>query len=378
MSDIRELEAKVVAGERLTEADGRRLFAHPNLPELGALADLVRRRHNPEPVVTYVVGRNINYTNVCWVQCSFCAFYRLPSDRSGEAYTLDEAAIDAKIEELVAVGGDGQVELLLQGGLNPKLKLDYYERLFRGIRERFATAWLHALSVTEILYIAKLSKLTVAETIARLRAAGLGSIPGAGAEILDDRVREQIAPWKETTGEWLAVMREAHRQGLRSSATMMYGSTDTAEHRLQHLLRLRELQDETGGFTAFIAWSFQPDDTPLGEQLGHARASGFGYLRTVAVARLMLDNFAHFQASWVTQGPKIARISLHFGVDDFGSTMLEENVVSAAGTSYTECMTLSEMRRLIEDAGFEPRRRTTLYEPVEERVVAGPVAAAVP
>ncbi len=378
MSDIRELEAKVVAGERLTEVDGRRLFAHPNLPELGALADLARRRHNPEPVVTYVVGRNINYTNVCWVQCSFCAFYRLPSDRSGEAYTLDEAAIDAKIEELVAVGGDGQVELLLQGGLNPKLKLDYYERLFRGIRERFPTAWLHALSVTEILYIAKLSKLTVAETIARLRAAGLGSIPGAGAEILDDRVREQIAPWKETTGEWLAVMREAHRQGLRSSATMMYGSTDTAEHRLQHLLRLRELQDETGGFTAFIAWSFQPDDTPLGEQLGHARASGFDYLRTVAVARLMLDNFAHFQASWVTQGPKIAQISLHFGVDDFGSTMLEENVVSAAGTSYTECMTLSEMRRLIEDAGFEPRRRTTLYEPVEERVVAGPVAAAVP
>lgn len=371
MSAIADIAAKVRAGERLSADDGRRLFAHPNLTELGQLAHEVRLRRNPEPVVTYVVGRNINYTNVCWVQCSFCAFYRLPSDTSGEAYTLDEAAIYQKIDELVGVGdGAGQVELLLQGGLNPKLKIDWYEGLFERITARYPQAWLHALSVTEIVYIAKLSKLSVRETIARLHAAGLGSIPGAGAEILDDRVRQVIAPHKETTDEWLECMRTAHELGLRSSATMMYGSTDTTEERLQHLLRLRALQDETGGFTAFIPWSFQPDDTPLGEQLGYARASGFDYLRTVAVSRLLLDNFDHLQASWVTQGPKLAQIALHFGVDDFGSTMLEENVVSAAGTSYTECMPLAEMRRLIEDAGFTPRRRTTLYEPVEELAAA--------
>jgi cyclic dehypoxanthinyl futalosine synthase len=359
---IGDIEAKVVAGERLSLDDGRRLFAHPDLTELGALADLVRRRLHPEPVVSYVVGRNINYTNVCWVQCSFCAFYRLPSDASGEAYTLDEAAIWAKIEELAAVDGGGPVELLLQGGLNPKLKIDWYEQLFASLKARYPEVWLHALSVTEILYIAKISKLAVPETIARLKAAGLDSIPGAGAELLDDEVRAEIAPHKETTQEWLDVMRMAHEQGLRTSATMMYGTTDTAEHRLRHLLRIRELQDRTGGFTAFIPWSFQPDGTPLGERLGGRRASGFDYLRTVAVARLMLDNVPNIQASWVTQGPKIAQISLLFGVNDFGSTMLEENVVSAAGTSHTGEMTLAEMRRLIADAGFEARRRTTLYE----------------
>ncbi|MBI2303043.1 MAG: dehypoxanthine futalosine cyclase [Armatimonadetes bacterium] len=370
-SALGRIEAKVLRGERLTLEDGEALFEHPHLPELGALADHVRQRWHPEPVVTYVVGRNINYTNVCWVQCGFCAFYRLPSDKSGEAYTLSREQIYRKIEELVGVGdGVGQVELLLQGGLNPKLKVDWYESLFRDIREHYPSAWLHALSPTEIQYIAKLSDLSVRDTIARLKDAGLGSIPGAGAEILDDRVRQVIAPYKETTAEWLDVMREAHKLGLRTSATMMYGSADTTEHRLQHLLRIRELQDETGGLTAFIAWSFQPDDTPLGEQLGYPRASGFDYLRTVAVARLMLDNVPSVQASWVTQGPKIAQISLRFGVNDFGSTMLEENVVSAAGTSYTECMPLSEMRRLIEDAGYRAVRRTTLYELYAEAVPA--------
>lgn len=376
MSGIADIEAKVLAGERLSLDDGRRLFAHPNLHELGALADEVRWRRHPEPVVTYVVGRNINYTNVCWVQCSFCAFYRLPSDQSGEAYVLGDEEIDRKVEELLAVGdAPGPVELLLQGGLNPKLKIDYYQRLFTRLRERYPLAWLHALSVTEILYIAKLSKLTVRETISRLKAAGLGSIPGAGAELLSDPVRAEIAPYKETTGEWLEVMRTAHELGLRSSATMMYGTTDTAEDRLHHLLGVREVQDETGGFTAFIPWSFQPDGTELGDRLaarGWRQASGLDYLRTLAVSRLMLDNVDHFQASWVTQGKKLGQISLKFGVDDFGSTMLEENVVSAAGTHHTSEMTLSEMKRLITDAGYQPRRRTTLYEPVPE-----PAAAAV-
>ncbi|MCC7494353.1 MAG: dehypoxanthine futalosine cyclase [Fimbriimonadaceae bacterium] len=363
-----DLEAKVLAGERLSPDDGRRLFAHPNLPELGALADEVRQRLHPGRTVTYVVGRNINYTNVCWVQCSFCAFYRLPSDTSGEAYTLPAEAIFQKIEELLAVDGGGPVELLLQGGLNPKLRVEWYEELFSEIRRRYPTAWLHALSATEIQYIAKLSKLSLPATLARLQAAGLGSIPGAGAEMLSDNVRAEIAPFKETTAQWLEVMREAHRLGLRSSATMMYGSTDSTEDRLQHLLRIRELQDETGGFTAFIPWSFQPAGTPLGERLaaaGWQQASGFDYLRTVAVSRLLLDNVPHLQASWVTQGQKIGQISLHYGVDDFGSTMLEENVVSAAGTHHTDEMTLGEMRRLIASAGYTARRRTTLYAAVE-------------
>jgi len=300
------------------------------------------------------------------VQCSFCAFYRRPNDRSGEAYTLPAEAIFAKVEELLAVGDGGPVELLLQGGLNPKLRLDWYERLFGELRARYPQVWLHALSVTEVLYIAKLSKLSVRETLARLQAAGLGSLPGAGAELLDDDVRREIAPHKESTEAWLDVMRTAHELGLRSSATMMYGTLDTPAQRLNHLLRIRELQDETGGFTAFIPWNFQPDGTPLGERLAGRKTSGFDYLRTLAVARLMLDNVPNFQASWVTQGPKIAQLSLAFGVNDFGSTMLEENVVSAAGTSHTGEVTLAEMTRLIRDAGYEPRRRTTLYEPVAQ------------
>ncbi|MBI5831357.1 MAG: dehypoxanthine futalosine cyclase [Armatimonadetes bacterium] len=359
---MQDIATRVLDGGRLTREDGQRLFAHPDLAELGALADHVRRAKHPEPVVTYVIGRNINYTNVCWVQCSFCAFYRRPNDITGEAYTLTRDELDQKIEELLAVGEPhGQVELLLQGGLNPKLKIDWYEDLFAHIRAKYPRAWLHALSVTEVLYIAKLSKLTVNETLQRLAAAGLGSIPGAGAELLDDEVRQVIAPHKETTGEWLDVMREAHQLSLRTSATMMYGTVETLDQRLSHLLRVRELQDETGGFTAFIPWNFQPDGTPLGETLANHRTSGFDYLRTLAVARLMLDNVDNFQASWVTQGAKIAQISLQFGVNDFGSTMIEENVVSAAGTDHTDEMPLAEMTRLIEDAGYQAQRRTTLY-----------------
>ena len=327
------------------------LLRHPNLPELGVLADAVRRRKNPEPVVTYIVGRNVNYTNVCWVRCSFCNFYRKPGEEGG--YVLPHQEILRKIQELVDLGG---VEVLLQGGLNPALKIDYYEDLFRTIKGRYRVH-LHALSTSEIAYVAHISKLTLPRTLERLRAAGMDTLPGAGAEILADDVRQAIAPLKGPSEAWIEVMREAHRQGMRTSATMMYGSVETIEQRVEHLQRLRDLQDRTGGFTAFIAWSFQSQGTEL--KTDHP-ASGYDYLRTTAVSRLFLDNIDHLQSSWVTQGPKIGQLSLLFGCDDFGSTMMEENVVSAAGTCFS--MPIAEIHRLIGAAGFRPQRRNTLYE----------------
>ena len=363
-SNIDDIASKVFAGERLDFEDGLRLMQHPNLAELGILADHVRQRQNPGRIVTYICGRNINYTNVCWVQCKFCAFYDLPSSHQG--YTLSKEEIFRKIQAMVDVGG---IELLMQGGLNPKLRIEYYEDLFSSIKERFPQVWLHALSIAEILYIAKISRLSLEDTLQRLRAAGLDTIPGAGAEMLVDRVRQIIAPYKDTTDEWLDAMKLWHRLGGHSSVTMMYGTVETIEERLEHILRTREVQDESlkntsGGFTAFIAWNFQPDSTPLGDQLisdGQWRkASGFDYLRTIAVARLLLDNIPHHQASWVTQGPKIAQIGLNYGLDDFGSTMMEENVVSAAGTDFV--MPISEIELLIREAGYETRRLDTLYE----------------
>ncbi len=383
-SDIDDIAAKVWSGERLCFEDGARLMRHPNLAELGILADFARQKHNPGQAVTYIAGRNINYSNVCWVQCKFCAFYDLPSSQRG--YTLSREQIFAKIDEMVALGG---IEILLQGGLNPKLKIDYYEDLFSSIKAKFPSVWIHGLSVAEILYIAKISRLSLDDTLLRLRSAGLGSIPGAGAEMLVDRVRQIIAPYKDTTDEWLDTMQAWHRLGGKSTVTMMYGTVETPEERVEHMVRVREVQDESlastcGGFTAFIAWNFQPDGTPLGNQLmgledkaratPHAeaastwwsadkswrKASGFDYLRTVAVGRLMLDNIPHHQASWVTQGPKIAQIGLSYGLDDFGSTMMEENVVSATGTDFV--MPICEIERLIRAAGFEAKRRTTLYE----------------
>ena len=361
---ISDIAAKVDTGERLTADDARRLFAHPNVAELGLLANAVRMRKHPERVVTYNVGRNINYTNVCWVKCDFCAFYRAPG--SDEGYTLPDEEIFAKIEELVAFGGDEprSNEILMQGGLNPKLRLDYYESLFAQIRQRYPSVQQHCLSATEIIYIAKLSKLPLDETIGRLRDAGLDSIPGAGAEILNDDVRDVIGFRKDRTQEWLDVHRIAHSLGMRTTATMMYGHVETTEHRIEHLQHIRDLQDEAGGFTAFITWNFQPDATDLGadpDRWSGAKATGFDHLRTVAISRMFLDNIDHFQASWVTQGPKIAQVSLQYGVDDFGSTMLEENVVSAAGTSHTSEMDLANMHRLIRDAGYEPKRRNTAY-----------------
>mgnify|MGYP001184357635 FL=1 len=374
---IDDIAEKVYGGERIDLDEASRLFAHPNVAELGMLAHWVRMQRHPEPVVTYNVGRNINYTNVCWVKCDFCAFYRKPG--SDEGYVLPTEQIFAKIDELVAVGGDvpKSCEILMQGGLNPKLRLEYYEELLSAIRDRYPQVQLHCLSATEIIYIAHLSKLSLEETLRRLRDAGLDSIPGAGAEILVDEVRDIIGFRKDRTGEWLDVHRIAHELGMRTTATMMYGHVETVGHRLQHLQHLRDLQDETGGFTAFITWNFQPAHTDLAGDSARwdgAKATGFDHLRTVAVARLFLDNIDHFQASWVTQGPKIAQVSLRYGIDDFGSTMLEENVVSAAGTSHTDQMTLGEMERLIVEAGFAPQRRDTRYQRVPS--AAPPLAKA--
>lgn len=361
---IDDIADKVYTGERLTFDDGVRLFNHPNLPELATLANYVKEKLHPgtNDIVTYVVGRNINYTNVCWVRCKFCAFYRVPGHEDG--YVLSREQIFEKIQQMVDVGG---IEILMQGGLNPRLKIEWYEELLRAIKDRFGAYGiiLHAFSPAELIYIASISKLSQAEMFARLKAAGLDSVPGGGAEILTDRVRKTISPLKDTADEWLNCMREAHNAGLRSTVTMMYGSVDTTEDRVEHLVRSRELQDETGGFTAFIPWSFQPDGTELQGE----RASAFDYLRTVAVSRLMLDNIQHMQASWVTQGPKIAQVALRYGLNDFGSTMMEENVVSSAGCAFT--MPIEEMERLISEAGYRPLRRTTQYELLPEGVPAG-------
>ncbi len=349
---IEHIAEKVYSGKPLTFEEGVWLFRYPRLPEIAALANAVRERIHPNRIVTYVVGRIINYTNVCWVRCKFCSFYRVPG--SAEGYTLSMQEIFDKIQELVDKGG---VEVLIQGGLNPRLKIDYYETLFSAIRERFPQVIIHALSPTEIIYIAHISRLSIAQTLSRLRAAGLQSIPGGGGEILVDRVRKQIAPYKHTVDEWLDCMRVAHEMGIYSTATMMFGHVETIEDRVEHLLRIRELQEQTGGFRAFIAWNFQPEET----ELSHLhKATGYDYLRTVAIARLMLHNVPNLQASILTQGPKITQIALGYGINDLGSTMIEENVVSAAGNKFIP--TAAEMERLIRDAGYEPRRRNTRYD----------------
>ncbi len=347
---IDDLRAKVEAGERITREDALRLLAHHDLPALGALADTVRRRHWPDPVVTYVIGRNLNYTNVCWVKCRFCAFYRPPGSPEGYTLTRDEMA--AKIQDLVDYGGR---EVLFQGGVNPALKLDWYLDTFRWIKSTW-DVHLHALSPVECLYIAHISQMPIDRCLGLLRDAGLDTVPGAGGEILADRVRKILAPGKDMADEWIGFMRTAHRMGIRTSSTMMYGSVETMEERVEHLDRLRALQDETGGFNSFIPWSFQPE---LTEMKNVKKASAFDYLRTLAVARAYLDNIRSFQASWVTQGPKIAQVSLRFGVNDFGSTVIEENVVSAAGTTFS--MDISAMERLIREAGFRPLLRDTNY-----------------
>jgi cyclic dehypoxanthinyl futalosine synthase len=340
-------------GERLDADEAELLDEKAPLLELGLAADQRRRALHPEGVVTYIVSRNVNYTNVCTTACSFCAFYRPRSH--GEAYVLDRTQMAVKIEETLALGG---IELLLQGGLHPDLGIEWYEDLFRWVKSRYPAINLHALSPEEIWHIARTSQIPLEETIARLVASGLDSIPGGGAEVLDDEVRRRIAPLKCSTDEWLTVMRAAHRQGLKSTATLMFGIGEEARHRVAHFLRLRELQDETRGFTAFICWTFQPENTRLIPSDNSAHA----YLRTNALARLVLDNVPNFQASWVTMGGGVAQASLHMGCNDFGSVMIEENVVSAAGTTFQ--MDSEEVERHIRDAGFEPARRNMRYQRV--------------
>lgn len=349
---IDSIAEKIYAGQRISADDALALYRHPNLLELAALANYRRREQVPGNDVTYIIGRILNYTNVCWVRCKFCAFYRTPGHDEG--YLLSDEQILDKVRDTVEKEG---VEILFQGGLNPKLKIDYYERIFGLIKERYPNVILHALSPAEIIYIAHISRLTVRDTLIRLHAAGLHSIPGAGGEILVDRVRKIIAPYKDTTDEWLEVMRTAADLGIRSTASMMFGHVETIEDRVEHLGRIRDLQDECAPFRAFIAWNFQPEDTNLPIE---RKASSADYLRTVAVARLFLDNIANLQVSILTQGPKIAQLALGYGANDLGSVMIEENVVSAAGSKFI--VDAKEFERLISDAGYTPRRRNTRYE----------------
>ena len=355
---IEALAEKVRAGDRLSEAEALEMYlsAPPHL--LGRLANEVRQRLHPGRDVTYIIDRNVNYTNVCVAHCAFCAFYRPVGSSDGYVLGFDE--IFRKIDETIELGGG---QLLLQGGHNPDLPIEWYEDLFRQVKERYPAFRLHALSPPEVLHISRLAQIPVPEVVRRLVAAGLDSIPGGGAEILVDRVRKLLHCYsKASADEWIDVMRHAHLAGLRTTATMMYGSVETPADRIEHLSRLRALQDETGGFTAFIAWSYQPDHT----ELQGVESTGVEYLRTLATARLFLDNFPSLQASWVTQGAKVGQLSLSYGANDMGSVMIEENVVRAAGAAY--CMDEIEIVRNIEDAGFEARRRNMHYE-----ILGGPV-----
>jgi cyclic dehypoxanthinyl futalosine synthase len=346
---------KAFAGERLTFEEGLALLEHAPFLELGQAADAARERKHPDGVATYIVDRNINYTNVCVANCTFCAFYRKPGDPEG--YVLPMEELLAKIRETQELGGTG---ILLQGGHNPALPFTFYEEMLRAFKAAFPQIHIHGFSPPEITFFHKLYKMPLTEVIGRLKAAGLGSIPGGGAEILSDGVRSEMARGKATVKEWLEVMRTAHGLGLRTTATMMFGSIETSRDILIHLDHLRRLQDETGGFTAFIPWTFQPgESTPLQE----ATATGVDYLRVLALSRVYLDNFDNVQASWVTQGLKMGQVALHFGANDMGSIMIEENVVASAGCRNQT--NEEELRRLIADAGFIPRKRRTLYEPAE-------------
>jgi dehypoxanthine futalosine cyclase len=347
--------ADVAEGRRLEDDEALRLFHSEEIHRIGHFADRVRRRLHPEPIVTYVVDRNINYSNVCVSGCRFCAFYR--SSEASDAYLLDREALAGKLRETVALGG---TQILLQGGLHPELPLEWYEDLVRWIRGEFGLH-VHGFSPPEIVHLARLSGLTIRKVIARLHEAGLDTIPGGGAEILSDRVRRDVSPDKCTADEWIEVMRTAHELGLRTTATMMFGHVETHAERVEHLRRLRDLQDRTHGFTAFIPWPYQPRNTALGGRTTSVQ----DYLKTLAIARLYLDNFANVQASWVTQGREVCQVALLFGANDVGSTMIEENVVRAAGVEYR--LTRADLERIIRQIGREPRQRDTYY-----RLVQGP------
>jgi cyclic dehypoxanthinyl futalosine synthase len=342
-----------LAGRRLEAGDAHRLLLDGDLLELGRAADALRRRLNDPAVATYNVDRNINYTNICVYRCRFCAFYRPPGHEEGYLVPFDE--IGRKVEETLALHGTG---VLLQGGVHPDLPLQYYLDLVTFLRERYPAIHRHCFSPPEIKFIARKERMSFYDVIARLKEAGLMSIPGGGAEILSDAIRKEVlAQPKASPDEWLDVMRQAHRNGLKTTSTMMFGMGEDLAARVEHLQRIRDLQDETGGFTAFIAWTFQHENTDLP---GLPETTAHEYLKTLAVARLFLDNIRHLQSSWVTQGKKIGQAGLAFGADDMGSIMIEENVVSAAGARYQ--MTQDEMEHLIRAAGYEPKQRTNLYE----------------
>ncbi len=357
MDTIDRILAKAVNGVRLTPQEGLELFSCRDLIKLGRAAHQVCLRLHPEPYRTYNIDRNINYTNICAAVCDFCAFYRKSTD--ADAYVLPREELYRKIEETIALGGD---QILLQGGMHPQLKLEWYEELLRDIKRRYPQINLHAFSPPEIWHFHKINRIPLREVLQRLKEAGLGSLPGGGGEILVDRVRKQLTKNKALTEEWLEVCRVWHQLGGKGTCTMMFGHIETPAERIEHLTRLRDLQDETGGFTAFICWTLQP-----GHRMADFHEVGaFEYLRTQAIARLYLDNIRNIQSSWVTQGGKIGQISLFFGANDMGSLMIEENVVAAAGTIHY--LTLQEIKRCITEAGWIPRQRNVFYELIDERL----------
>src|SRR3954453_13469252 len=354
-NSIQSILDKAVAGDRLTADEGLRLLESRDLAALGRAADAVTRRLHPEPYRTYNIDRNVNYTNVCAAVCDFCAFYRKSTD--ADAYVLPREELYKKIDETIALGGN---QALLQGGNHPSLKLEWYEEMLRDFKSRYPTFNLHAFSAPEIWHFHKLNKLPLCEVLQRLKAAGMGSLPGGGGEILVDRVREAVTVNKCLTEEWLAVHRTWHELGGRSTCTMMFGHVETPAERIETLERLRQLQDETGGFTAFICWTFQPQNTAL----AHLPPAGsFEYLRTQAIARLYLDNVPNVQSSWVTQGLNVGQLALRFGANDMGSLMIEENVVASAGTVHY--LTLEQIKNAIREAGYIPRQRNVFYQYID-------------
>jgi cyclic dehypoxanthinyl futalosine synthase len=358
VSILDELLQKAIEGEPLTPSEGLRLLESHDVVALGRAADEVTRRLHPEEYRTYNIDRNINYTNVCTAVCDFCAFYRPP--KSDEGYVLDRDTILQKIEETVEIGGD---QILLQGGLHPDLPLSWYEDLLRDVKRHYPQVNIHGFSPPEIHHFTKVFRLPLRTVLERLREAGLGSLPGGGAEILVDRVRKHITRGKVLTDDWLNVNRVWHELGGRSTATMMFGHVETLAERIEHLDRLRSLQAETGGFTAFICWTFQPDHTEMADI---APAGAVEYLKTNAVARLYLNNIANIQSSWVTQGWKVGQMAMLYGANDMGSLMIEENVVAEAGTVHH--LSLEEIRRAISDLGYVPRQRNVFYELLESEV----------
>ncbi len=348
--ELKNITACITRGKRISPEEGLFLFRQADLLTLGELANSVRKKLHPKRIVTFVIDRNINYTNVCVNRCAFCAFYR--DADSSDAYILSKKDIFRKIEETIAQGG---TQILMQGGVHPDLGLEYFEDLFSSIKSKF-TIQIHSLSPAEITFLAQKSGISVIDTLQRLHASGLDSIPGGGAEILVDRVRKKVSPNKIRWRQWADVMKTAHKLGIPSTATMMFGSIETDKEIIEHLVRIRDIQDETRGFTAFIPWTYQPGNTKLGGQ----QATAVEYLKVLSLSRLMLDNFANIQASWVTQGAKIAQVALEFGANDFGSTMIEENVVAAAGVSFR--MTKREIVDIIRDAGYIAAQRNTRYK----------------